>query len=138
MIAVELVALCAGCSIVVSDDETDALDEEVEALFEVVAESNPSSEVCNRGGDQRQCIEASAVVIDLLGARRERLDELDVDRPSRDLFVDALDTLIAGLERRNDGLTNQNNDDFIGGNETMMEGSTDLEAARQVWLEEKD
>jgi hypothetical protein len=80
------------------------------------------SGVCNVGGDQRGCHGASAKAIEAIDNFLRDLDATSV--PSRYREGDgavraALKLLRDGLERRNQGLANGNDADFVAGNDMM-------------------
>jgi hypothetical protein len=88
--------------------------------------------VCNVGGTKQGCYDTSAQVV---AAYRTFLSDLQATPvPSRYKQADgtlrnAIQTLVAGFERRNQGIARGDDNDFVGGNDQIRAGVSLLNQA---------
>jgi hypothetical protein len=90
------------------------------------------SGVCNVGGDQRGCYEASVKVIDAIDRMLEGLEAAPVPsryQPADTAFRTALTSMRDGFQRRNHGFETASDADFVAGNDELKAAASALDAA---------
>lgn len=95
----------------------------------LVEQADPSPNDCNAGGTKQACYAASQAMVSALNSFASDLAAAHV--PSRYVTADAdvktaLATLILGYQRRNHGIANNIDADFVSGNDILKRANTSL------------
>lgn len=111
-----------------------------------VGQATPALRSCNLGGTKQECYDASEAMISALNGFLANLGATRV--PSRYAKADAdlraaLRTLTSGYLHRNQGIANNDDGDFVGGNDMLKQGDALLKKAYgalrdQAWVTASD